>query len=157
MRLDETCFKEHVAARLFQDGVARGYWDIAPRDGVEWPYALIWISAPTRPNSPDRFFLRFSLKDYPSKGPTATLWDFEKDVRLDLAKWPKGNGDVGMVFRTNWKEAVSLYAPWDSFPLLDHTDWPQKYPGYVWKPTYTIVHYLRQTRDVLHTDEYIGC
>ncbi len=157
MRLDQGCFAEHVASRPFQDGVARGYWDVALRDGVEWPYAMIWIDAPSRPNSPERFFLRFHLQDYPAKGPTATLWDLDKNSQLDLAKWPKGDGDVGMVFRTNWKGAVGLYAPWDRYPLEDHPDWPQKYPGFVWKPTYTIAHYLRLTRELLHTDEYRGC
>ena len=157
MRLDQGCFEEHVASRPFQDGVARGYWDIAPRDGVEWPYLIIWIDAPSRPNSPERLFLRFHLQDYPAKGPTATLWDLDKNSQLDLAKWPKGDGDVGMVFRTNWEGAVGLYAPWDRYAMERHPDWPQKYPGVGWKPTCTITYYLRLTREVLHTDEYRGC
>ena len=106
MRLDQGCFEEHVASRPFQDGVARGYWDIAPRDGVEWPYAIIWIDAPSRPNSPERLFLRFHLQDYPAKGPTATLWDLDKNSQLDLAKWPKGDGDVA-THPTNLAQTVA--------------------------------------------------
>lgn len=157
MRLDQACFEEHIASRPFQDGVARGYWGTTPRDGVDWPQVVIWISAPSRPSSPDRLFLRFQLQDYPSKGPTATLWDEEKNSQLTFGRWPKGDGDVGMVFRIDWEGAAGLYAPWDRFAMEKHPDWPQKYPGLGWKASHTIVHYLRLTREVLHTDDYRGC
>jgi len=158
MRLDQTCFDEHIASPAFQDGVARGYWNVAPRDGLEWPYVVIWIAAPQRPNSPDRLFLRFHLLDYPAKGPTATLWNFEKNEQLPVANWPKGSDNVGIVFRTDWHTGTALYAPWDRFTAEKHTaDWIKGYPGLGWKSTHTIVFYLRQTREVLHTDEYRGC
>jgi len=158
MRLDQACFNEHVASPPFQDGVARGYWDIAPRDDVEWPHVIIWIDLPERANSPAKLFLRFNLQDYPSKGPTAVPWDFDKHVCLDLRKWPKGIGDVAKAFRTDWENAAALYTPWDRFTVEKHdTNWLKNYAGFEWNSERTIVHYLRLTREVLHTDEYHGC
>lgn len=157
MRLDRACFEEHIAARPFQDGVARGYWDTAPRDDVEWPNAILWIGLPPRPNSPEKLFLRFDLQDYPSKGPTAVPWEVEKNVKLEFTKWPKGNGDVSKMFR-DWEGAVALYAPWDRFTVEKHAaNWLKNYPGFEWNVARTIVHYLRLTREVLHSDEYTGC
>jgi hypothetical protein len=158
MRLDRACFEEHIASGPFQDGVARGYWGVASRDRVDWPHVLIWTDLPARSNSPDRLFLRFHLQDYPSKGPTAVPWDFEKNEKLEIAKWPKGNGDVAKVFRTDWEGAVALYAPWDRFTVEKHdANWLKNYPGFEWNPSRTIIHYLRLTREVLHCDDYSGC
>ncbi len=158
MRLDLACFHEHVASPPFQDGVARGYWDIASRDDVEWPYAIMWIDLPGKANSLDKLYLRFHLQDYPSKGPTAVPWDFEKNAKLDSAKWPKGNGDVAKVFRTDWEGAVALYAPWDRFTVEKHdANWLKTYPGFEWNAARTIVHYLRLTREILHSDDYHSC
>jgi hypothetical protein len=158
MRLDQACFDEHVGSPPFQDGVARGYWGIAPRDDVKWPQAIIWIDLPAKANSPDKLFLRFQLQDYPSKGPTAVPWHFERNEKLEIAKWPKGNGDVAKVFRTDWEGAVALYAPWDRITVDKHdANWLKNYPGFEWNPSRTIVHYLRLTREVLHCDDYCGC
>ncbi len=158
MRLDRACFEEHIASRPFQDGVARGDWGIAPRDGVDWPHVIIWTNLPTRANSPERLFLRFNLQDYPSKGPTAVPWDFERNQKLEITKWPKGNGDIAKVFRTDWEGAVALYAPWDRFTVEKHdANWLKNYAGFEWNPSRTIIHYLRLTREVLHCDDYCGC
>lgn len=158
MRLDQACFNEHVASPPFQDGVARGYWDIAPRDDVEWPHIIIWIDLPAKANSPSKLYLRFHLQDYPSKGPTAVPWDFEKNGKLDLTKWPKGNGDVAKVFRTDWEGATALYAPWDRFTVEKHdANWLKTYQGFEWNLSRTIVHYLRLTSEVLNSDDYRGC
>lgn len=158
MRLDRACFEEHIAARLFQDGVARGYWEMALRDGLEWPNVVIWIDLPSRPNGHDKLFLRFDLQDYPSRGPTAVPWDFERNVKLEPIKWPKGKGDVAIVFRTDWEGASALYAPWDRFAAERHdANWIKNYRGLEWNSSRTIVHYLRLTREVLHSDDYHGC
>jgi hypothetical protein len=154
--LSEECLLEHIAAPLFQDGVAHGWWDVLPAT-VEWPYAVFWLAPPARPNSPDRYYLRVHLHDYPNKGPTATLWDLERRTKLELSKWPKGNNDVAMVFRTDWNNADALYAPWDRIAMDNHGDWPMKHPGRGWKPSYTIVHYLRHTRELLDSEDYHGC
>lgn len=154
--LAQECFEEHVATAAFQQGVERGWWGIVPSTTVLWPHVLIWIGVPPRDKAPDRYVLRFNLEDYPDKGPTANVWDSERNARADFAKWPKGTGDVAMVFRTNWKDAVALYAPWDRIAMDDHADWPAKHPGMGWKRTYTIVHYLRLTHELLNSEEYRG-
>ncbi len=155
--MSEECFREHVAAPLFRNGTVLGWWDLVLAAGTEWPHTVLWISAPARANSPNRYHLRFHLAEYPSKGPTATLWDHERRAKLELSKWPKGSNDVAMVFRTDWNSADALYAPWDRAAMDGHGDWPAKHPGLGWKPTMTIVHYLRLTRELLHSDEYRGC
>jgi hypothetical protein len=157
MRLDQASFEEHVATWQFQDGVARGFWDTAPRDDVKWPHAIIWIDLPQRTRSPDKLFLRFNLQDYPSKAPTAVPWDMERNLKLEFDKWPKGGGDVAQMFR-NWEGAVALYAPWDRFTVERHdANWLKNYLGFEWNSSRTIVHYLRLTREVLHSDDYTGC
>lgn len=152
MKLDQTCFTEHILHPDFTDGVERGYWAILPNENTQWPYVLIWLAAPSRPNGPERFILRFSLNEYPSTGPTATLWDPDKNAKLEDAKWPKGTGNVAAVFN----RGDFLYAPWDSKALGGHQDWPKKYTHHVWKPMHTIVHYLKDTRNVLDSPEYNG-
>jgi hypothetical protein len=163
MNLSEECFLEHVAQADFQDGVVRDWWGIFTSLEICWPNPVIWIAAPPRPGrpvpSPDRFYLRFDLQNYPSKGPTAMLWDTEKNAKLDPSRWPKGSGDVEKVFRIVWAGIDCLYAPWDRVAEEQHKAdacWAAKYPGKIWKPTYTIVHYLRLTRELLHSEEYHG-
>jgi hypothetical protein len=154
--LDHECFLEHLALPAFQQGLDQGAWGVVKNDAVVWPDAILWISAPVRTNSPDRFYLRFNLRDYPEKAPTATVWDIDRNQRLDPAKWPKGRGDVAMAFRTNWNNAIALYAPWDRVALACHPDWAAKHPGVAWKRSHTIVHYLRMTLELLWSDEYTG-
>jgi hypothetical protein len=61
-----------------------------------------------------------------------------------------------MAFRTNWNNAIALYAPWDRVALACHPDWAAKHPGVAWKRSHTIVHYLRMTLELLWSDEYTG-
>jgi hypothetical protein len=156
MTLDFECFHQHLASAPFEDGVERGWWDLFPTPKVLWPYELIWIAAPPRPNSAERYYLRFLLQNYPDKGPTATLWDPDRNAMLAFTKWPKGSGDVELAFRTNWNNGMALYVPWDRVAMDSHPDWPARYPGLGWKPTHTIVHYLRLTRELLTSNEYRG-
>ena len=65
--------------------------------------------------------------------------------------------DVSKMFR-DWEGAVALYAPWDRFTVEKHdANWLKNYPGFEWNAERSIVHYLRLTREVLHSDEYTGC
>lgn len=157
MTLDQECFQEHMTTPDFQYGVERGWWDVVASDAVVWPHVVLWIAAPIRPNAPDRYHFRFFLKDYPEMGPTATVWNPERNERLDLAKWPKGIADVRMAFRIDWNNAVALYVPWDRVAMAAHADWATKHPGLGWKRTRTIVHYLRLTHELLASEEYHGC
>jgi len=156
LTLSEECFLEHVAAPAFQAGVVAGRWGLVGNCRVDWPNVLIWIAAPPRSNGPDRWVLCFNLQDYPEKGPTAVPWDCATNAKLDPAKWPKGSGDVAMVFRTNWNNAVALYAPWDRAGMDTHSNWKAEFPGFAWKPTSTVVQYLHLTHELLSTNEYVG-
>jgi hypothetical protein len=156
LSLSEECFLEHVAAPDFQAGVASGWWGLETDAGVEWPYVVLWVAAPQRPNRPDRYHFRFYLQDYPAKGPTSMLWDPVQKTKLEPAKRPKGTGDVAIVFRTDWNAGDMLYAPWDRLAYDAHGDWPPKYAALAWKPTRTIVHYLRLTKALFDSEEYLG-
>ena len=159
LTLNEECFNEHIQAPDFTDGVERGYWQIQKHPEMSWPKVLIWISAPARPKGPDRFCFRFSLEGYPATGPTATPWDPNLNTKLPPDRWPKGIGNVASVFNAAFTAGDYIYAPWDrtAFALSGHQNWPAIYRGMVWKSTCTIVHYLRQTRNLLESPEYHGC
>ena len=158
LTLSEECFLEHVAGPEFQAGAAAGWWGLVTDEAVKWPYAVIWIAAPPRPNRPDRYYFRFLLQDYPTLGPTAMLWDPDLKAKLAADKRTKGTGDVAIVFRTDWKEGEVLYAPWDRIAYDDHiaSGWPAKYASRAWKPTRTIVHYLRLTKELFDSDAHHG-
>lgn len=156
MNLDEECYREHIAAPPFQDGVARRWWEES-QSGALWPHAIIKLSLPPRQDSSDHLHLRFELNGYPSVGPTATLWDIDRNAILEANRWPKGVGDVAKVFRTDWNNMVALYAPWDRLAIAGHHDWPQLHRGRCWKPSFTIAHYLRFTHELLDSDDYLRC
>lgn len=156
MNISQECFNQHVASPTFQDGADRGWWGLLDSPVQPWPHVLIWVAAPVRPNSPSRFILRFTLEDYPAKGPTATLWDETTNSKLAFNRWPKGSGDVQIAFRTDYNNADALYVPWDRVVMDAHSDWPAKFPGISWRRSSTIVQYLRLTRELLDTSEYHG-
>lgn len=156
LSLSEECFLEHVAGPEFQAGAASGWWGVEPDTSVEWPYVVLWIAAPSRPNRPDRYHFRFHLQDFPTKGPTSMLWDPALKTKLAAEKRPKGTGDVAIVFRTDWKDGEALYAPWDRVAYDDHGDWALKHASRAWKSTRTIVHYLRLTKELLDSTDYHG-
>lgn len=140
----------------FQAGMAAGRWGVIADPRVEWPHVLIWIAAPPRAKSPDRWVLRFNLQDYPEKGPTAMVWDEAANTKLEPKRWPKGVGDVAMAFRTNWNDATALYAPWDRAGMDSHPNWKTEFPGLAWNSTKTILQYLNLTHELLATSEYHG-
>lgn len=154
--LDEECFREHLASFAFREGADLGKWGLHEDDAMQWPNAVIWVAAAPRGESPQRYYLIFNLEHYPKTGPTAYLWDCASKAKLDLMKWPKGVGDVQKVFRTNWKNAVALYCPWDRIAPQDHPKWPENHPGLLWSSKHTIVNYLRPTHELLNSDEYHG-
>lgn len=157
MNLDEDCFLEHVAGPRFQDGVCRGKWGLLEDEAVTWPNAIIWVSAAARDGCPDRYYFHFTLTDYPNLGPTSYVWDPDKCAKLELAKWPKGAGNVAMAFRTNWNNAPALYAPWDRVALASHPDWVDKHRDLIWHQSHTIVDYLNPVHELLHSDQHRGC
>lgn len=154
--LDEECFREHLAAFTFREGVDLRKWMLHEDEAVRWPNAVIWIGAAPRKDSPQRYYLFFNLEHYPKTGPTAYVWNAETKTKLDPSKWPKGTGDVKMVFRTDWNNAVALYCPWDRLAAADHAAWGSGHAGLLWTPKHTIVNYLGPTHELLNSDEYDG-
>ena len=108
---DERVLRAHVASAQFINGVERGKWRIV--GAINWPSALVAVSAASREGAPEEFFFRFDLAGYPNAAPTATPWDLATGDVLDEAERPKGDG-LGLVFRTDWEGGRALYAPFDS-------------------------------------------
>lgn len=151
MAPDESAFRAHLAGARFQQGVDRGRWRLVT---LQWPIAVIAVTSAARQEAPSEFFLRFQLEGYPA-GATAAPWDLENDELLSPEKRPKGER-VERAFRTDWEEGKSLYVPWDRVAFAGHGDWPNKYPGQLWKQEEGISCYLRHTHNLLNDEDYQG-
>jgi hypothetical protein len=149
----ERLVRGHLAGGRFQMGVDRGEWRIV--EDRPWPHLLIAVSAAPRGSAPNEFVLLFDLTDYPTRAPTATPWDLEREAKLEEARRPKGYR-VGMAFRMNWEGGRALYVPYDRVALESHPDWKTQFPTLVWTPTKTINFYLRNVHELLHDDDYEG-
>ena len=67
-RPDETTFLAHVEAGPFESGVDRGRWRLV---SINWPHAVVGISAADRANAPVEYAFRLELSNYPAQLPTA--------------------------------------------------------------------------------------
>jgi hypothetical protein len=148
----ERTVRAHLNGARFQSGIDEGWWRLL---SLDWPNALIAVSAAPRENGPPEFVLRFDLSGYPQPGPTAGLWDLSTNALLAPELRPKGD-PAGHVFRTNWENGRALYAPWDHVALDTHGDWPQKHPRQAWHARRDLTFYLVNTWDVLNNDGYLG-
>ncbi len=149
---DERAFRAHVAGPRFQSGVDRGEWRLIE---IEWPHALIGVTAAKRANGPPEFVLWFELSGYPTSSPTATPWDLDQKSPLAPEKRPKGDR-VGMAFRSDWNGGVALYVPYDRVAIDSHPNWRTQYPRYVWDATKDITFYLRNVHELLNDEDYQG-
>jgi len=165
MKPDEAALRGDLRSVDFRVGVAEGRWDLADPPGVVWPYAVFWVAAPLRPNSPDRFHLRLDCAGYPAVGPTGRFWDHTSAGPLPLGDYPKGTGDTAKVFRTDWPPqkaetgdtpGSALYHPFDRRPASDHPDWKTKHPELMWTSEHTVVDYLEMVYGLLNTPTYTG-
>ena len=150
---DERVFLDHIGWGPFQSGVARERWRLI---SVEWPYAVISVSAAPRPNGPKEYALRFNLTNYPQLAPTARPWDAERNSPLEDAKRPHGTSRVPMAFRTNWKNGTALYLPCDRVAMEGHEAWRTQHPSQLWKPNGDITQYLRIVHELLNSGDYTG-
>lgn len=148
---DERTFSKHLAAGAFLSGVARGDWRLI---SVEWPHALIAVSAAERDGEPSEYALRFELSNYPQLVPTAQPWDAEANAALPASRWPAG-GQANEVFNPNWN-ATALYLPCDRVALAGHEQAWAGHTAYLWNPTRDITHYLRIVHRILNQPEYTG-
>lgn len=149
---DERKFRSDIAAPAFVLGAETGRWRLV---SIAWPCAVIAVSAAPRQNSPEEFFLRFELTQYPVEAPTATPWDPETESELTGDRRPKGHR-VGHAFRTDWESGRALYVPCDRVALSSHGGWAEQYPAWTWDPSKDITLYLRLVHARLNDADYSG-
>lgn len=153
MSPDERVLRQHVASARFQEGVARGRWQIV--GDIAWPVATIAVSAGTRDSAPSEYVLRFNLAGYPETAPTATPWNPTTGGVLEATLRPKG-ARVGRVFRTDWEGGRALYAPFDRVALNGHSSWKTQHPRRVWDSSKDLAWLLQILHEMLNNDDYTG-
>lgn len=151
---DERALREHLRGGRFLAGVAAGRWCLV---SVDWPIAVVTVSAARRPNSPTEFALRFELTGYPNTAPTGGIWDLDANISLAADHRPKGER-AAQLFRTDgWTGgATAMYAPWDRIGLQAHADWAEKYPLDAWMSTRDLSFILDKVHEILNADDYLG-
>jgi hypothetical protein len=153
MGLDERVFREHIERGPFQSGVDRGRWRLV---SINWPYAVIAVSAATRVKAPAEYGFRFGLSGYPTSPPTAQPWDAERGSALETNRWPSGGGRIPLAFNPGWKGGQCLYLPCDRQSIEGHDVWRSLHPEMVWSPSGDITQYLRIIYDLLNSEDYTG-
>ena len=153
MSPDERVLRDHVAGIRFLEGVERGRWRIV--DDIEWPVALVAVSAAPRENAPTEYFLRFDLSGYPETAPTATPWDPNTGDVLQQELRPKGT-QVGHVFRADWENGRALYVAFDRVALNSHPNWRTEHPRRVWDSSKDLTWILQKLHEMLSNDDYTG-
>lgn len=153
MTPDERALHEHLKSPRFMAGVEQKRWRIEGE--IEWPHALIAVSAAPRPNAPGEFFLRFDLAGYPAAPPTAAPWDPDRGGVLAADRRPKGER-AGVVFRCDWKNGTALYAPFDRVALTGHGDWTKRHPLHAWNEKRNLAWVLEYLHGLLNAPDYAG-
>lgn len=148
----ERSIRGHIVGARFQSGIDDKRWRLI---SLEWPSALIAVSAASREKSPAEYVLKFDLGGYPLPGLTAGVWDMTTNAFLAEGFRPKGDR-AGRVFRTDWEVGRALYAPWDYVALNSHEQWSGQYPLQAWNANRDLTFYLVNTWEVLNDDEYLG-
>ncbi len=149
MSPDERTFRAHLKRGAFQAGVSAGRWRLIR---IEWPHALIAVSAADRKNGPEELVLRFELTGYPNTLPTSVLWDIDANAVLAEGRRPQGERAT-LAFRHNWE---SLYIPCDRKGIVGHGDWATVHPEWMWNETKGIALYLQLVHELLNEDACTG-
>lgn len=149
---DERVFRTHVRRGTFLSGEDRGRWRLV---SIDWPHAIICVSAAPRPGGPDEYPFRFELSNYPQSAPTAQLWDLERDSPLDTGRWPGGTSHVPLAFNPNWN-VHAIYLPFDRQAIGGHDAWRTQHPHLIWSPDRDITLYLRKLHELLDSPDYTG-
>lgn len=150
---DERVFRAHLGNGAFQSGVDRGRWQPV---SIDWPFALIAVSAAERQGAPGEFVFRFELSNYPAAAPTAQPWNAESGAALAHCDWPGGGGRIALAFNPEWKSGTCLYLPCDREAIEGHDHWRTLHPEMIWSPDADITQYLRIIHDLLHSKDYKG-
>lgn len=148
-----TILEKDLAAPEFRCGELEGRWRHVK---TEWPYAVIAVSAPKRPNAPEEYGFRFECSGYRQSPVTAQPWDFDGNVPLPATRWPTGNGVVTSVFRPTWKQGQCLYLPCDRMALEGHDEWFHQHPSRLWQASRGIICYLEQIFELFNQGGYTG-
>lgn len=150
MKIDERVLRAHLELGPFLSGVAKGRWRLVE---IAWPYVTFAVSAAQRENSPEEFFVRFELSNYPQDSPTADLWDMDSSAKLDQSKRPYGSARVSKAFRA---DRSSLYLPCDRLEIAQHPEWLGVHPSMLWSSDGDITQYLRIIHELLNSVDYSG-
>jgi hypothetical protein len=160
--LDRQIFEADLASAPFRAGVSRGIWGIAAADAVPanitFPRAIFWLGAAPRTGAPDRFYVTLDCAGYRGVSPTGTFWDPERKEILAVERRPKGapGSRFAKVFRTDWESGSAFYHPYDRHGARTHPQWATEQPHLVWTPEHTIVDFLTEFHELLHSGEYVG-
>ena len=150
---DKSTFRVHLASPEFRCGEFERRWRLI---SLNWPYAIIVVSASDRPGAPTEFGFRFLCDRYPSVPVSAQPWDLVTGAPLPAAKWPKGKRVVPSVFRPDWKQGSCLYLPADRNSIEGHPAWAHQHPSRLWRPEIGIICYLDIIHELLQSTDYLG-
>lgn len=159
MSMDEKLFHDHLKSPDFLIGFQKGHWGFISeeKDWPSWPVFFLWISAASRPGSPDKFVLKFILDNYNQYAPQGIFWDLERNSVLEPGKRPNVQGVHERAFRVDWQNGLELYAPWDRSGLKSHPEWLQVHKGFSWEENRDqISKYLRIVYTILNSESYYG-
>lgn len=142
---DQAAFTADLEDPTFQAGVARGWWSVVRRDGVDVTFEVTARGGRTAA-------VRVDFTGYPGAPPTALLWDVERDEALPVNQWPAG-GRASEVFSPGWspQNGGALYWPLDRRALPGHEAWRTQYPSHVWSEEWTVTRWLHELRDVVRS------
>ena len=91
---------------------------------IAWPHLFTYVAAAPRPNSPERWLVRWDATNYGSGPITGGFWDAQANTFLAREKWPKARPGsvVASVFKTEGWAAPGqgFYHPWDRTALAGH-------------------------------------
>ena len=151
---DERAFRAHLDTGRFLAGVDAGRWRLV---SVEWPIAILMVSAAPREGAPTEFSIRFELNGYPNAAPTGGIWDLDVGATLAAKKRPKGER-VALVFRFDGGGCgpTAMYAPWDRMGLQGHPEWAGSAPHLAWHPERDLTFILEHVHELLNADDYLG-
>jgi hypothetical protein len=150
---DRLLLESDLMAAEFRLGEIENRWRLV---SVNWPHAVIAITASERDRSAPEVGFRFECTGYRQAAATAQPWDLSGDRPLPPSRWPKGKSIVPSVFRPDWKGGQCLYLPCDRMAIEGHGNWKHEHPGRLWDSSRGLVCYLEQIYDLLNSSDYTG-
>ncbi len=147
MAPDEKALRADLDSLRFKNGVERGKWELK---GIDFPYALFYISAANILDAPKGFLLRSECSGYRATAPTSQLWHGKLDAALEEVNRPRTSQGVMECF-SNWNPC--LYHPIDR---IGATHWPNDHLDQRWTPDRDITFLLETVYGFFHRSDYVG-